>query len=778
MKQSSYATKTPSIKTCFQAPVYLLLHVEKPRYMAPHRPFYVFMLPFSSPICVIHTHSKPQTANGKEQPCSIIYMQCDAIVFIHVLYSTHCYHICTSISTATERSKELFRKAMENGYVRATDHTILMIGFAGNGKTSSMCLLINKDPPKERTSTPCAEAPVRTVATSRTENINNEWHLVQRSDLSQMVAERSLALKQGKTEKRALQQETHVKKPTLDCSQISSSTSTPYSSPARQPTTPSANSVSQKSDIKEEVAVKMDRCLVSKPQREVNWVNIVDSGGQPQFHEALPTFLPEIAACFPVIKLSESLEYHPMVEMFIKNNLLGCYKSPVSHLQTLQYCMRTMQSLMNRGGESPLIAFIGTHRDLEHTCPESRADKNKKLKDILPFDQRKVLFIGDEIIVAFNAKKPGPDDKKLAGSVRSWVMEHSPAKPKDIPLQYYGLEGTLHNMVKDAQRGVFAKDECRAAAENLFFNSNESFEAALNYLARLKIILYYESILPNVVFCSFQVLLDKVSELVSFYYQRSKTELLDGIEKNFQERAIVTLELLKKEKFSSHYIEGLFGPEQLIKLLEHEELLLLAKVSDKEYLLPCALPTVESDKFFENPSGSVPPLLVFFPHGGPRLGVFCRLASYLLTVAKWSLLMRKKVPVEVTRNSIAFTLPCDIPGRVTVHDSLSSFFVISVSSAFADELPEVYPRVRATILDGIRHVSSILKYTHSTPMDAFLCSGKDCESSPHPATLSSGKKFKMCTVNCETGSKVTEEELVWFPKTTVSSTNDNGEYIS
>ena len=95
----------------------------------------------------------------------------------------------------------MFREAMENGFIRATDHTILMIGFAGNGKTCTACLLQDRDPPEERTSTSCAEAPVRTVATSRTEDIDNKWRPVQRSDLSQMVAERSLALQQGKTKK-------------------------------------------------------------------------------------------------------------------------------------------------------------------------------------------------------------------------------------------------------------------------------------------------------------------------------------------------------------------------------------------------------------------------------------------------------------------------------------------------------------------------------------------------------------------------------------------------
>ena len=453
-----------------------------------------------------------------------------------------------------------------------------------------------------------------------------------------------------------------------------------------------------------------------------------------------------------------------MVELYKRDELIGSYCSPLSHLQTLQYCIRIVQSQISRGEEPPLIAFIGTHKDLEHQCiGESRADKNRKLAEILPAQKSNILFIGEELIVGLNTKNPSPHDKKVAADMRKWVMECSPAKPVKIPLQYYGLEGALQDMMKQEKRGVFRKGECRAVAATLFFN-DESFDAALTYLARLNIIFYYESILPNVVFCSCQVLLDKLSELVSFYYQRLTADLVDGIEKKFREQALVSLELLKKEKFSSHYIEGLFGPEELIQLLENEQLLLLAKVSDKEYLLPCTLPTVEGDKIFECPTSSVPPLLVFFPHGGPRLGVFCRLISYLLTIAKWKLLFREHSPVEVTRNSIAFSLPGNLPGQVTIRDPFSSFFLISVFAKFTDILRDVCPRIRATILDGIQHISRILNYSNSVSEDAFLCSGEGsgCRSSPHPATVVPGseRKFLTCTIYPAEGRRITEEEQV------------------
>ena len=56
----------------------------------------------------------------------------------------------------------------------------------------------------------------------------------------------------------------------------------------------------------------------------------------------------------------------------------------------------------------------------------------------------------------------------------------------------------------------------------------------------------------------------------------------------FRDQGIISLDLLKEDQFSAHYIPDLFGPEQLLLVLE--KLLLVAKVSDEDYLMPCLLP--------------------------------------------------------------------------------------------------------------------------------------------------------------------------------------------
>ena len=78
----------------------------------------------------------------------------------------------------------------------------------------------------------------------------------------------------------------------------------------------------------------------------------------------------------------------------------------------------------------------------------------------------------------------------------------------------------------------------------------------------------------------------------------------------FRFKPIITLELLRKREFASHYVPGVFGPEELLKLFK--KLLIVSPISEEEYLMPCLLP-VADDPAVLSPSGSVPSLLLYFP---------------------------------------------------------------------------------------------------------------------------------------------------------------------
>ena len=497
-----------------------------------------------------------------------------------------------------------------------------------------------------------------------------------------------------------------------------------------------------------------------------------------QFHEVLPDFLPGIDALLLVHNASQPLDHCPEVELYEKNKRVGSCRSPLTNLQIIQRCLQTVQAQLVRG-QCPVIVFVGTHGDLEQSWPEAREVKNAKLMELLtPEIAKRVIFFGQSLkepLCVINAKTPGPKDKQLAIDLRKVIEKHSPATSHLIPLQKLGLVQALHGLAKDLGRGILSKEECLEVALTLQFTL-ESLENALQYLGELKQLHYY-TFLPNVVFTDSQVLLDKISELVRFHYcireAPSSSVLTGGRLKKFRDQGIISLDLLKEEQFSAHYIPNLFGPEQLLLVLE--KLLLVAKVSDEDYLMPCLLPHAEGERIAQSPSSSVSPLLVHFP-GGPRLGVFCHLLAYLLKEAKWELVYEDRKPMLVNRNSVAFALP-DLPCQVTLSDPFLSHFHVSVSSDFSEEFPSACPQIREKILAGIVQVCANLGYSDCVPVDAFSCSaeGSCRRSSPHPATVMPGssRKFLTCTLNKGTQTRISKQELVWFP-TAVNSAPSRG----
>ena len=86
--------------------------------------------------------------------------------------------------------------------------------------------------------------------------------------------------------------------------------------------------------------------------------------------------------------------------------------------------------------------------------------------------------------------------------------------PYKVPIGWFLLE---QDIIKATKGGVIGSLECLgiAAVVNI---DEKALRAALEYFDDLNIFLYYPSVLPEVVLCNPQIILDKVMELVNFSY--------------------------------------------------------------------------------------------------------------------------------------------------------------------------------------------------------------------------------------------------------------------
>jgi len=704
------------------------------------------------------------------------YSTCQLLQFIHT-------------STAAQ---QILQEALEKGYVDCHIWKVLVIGAAGSGKTTLKHRLFGEEPPSLRCSTALAEAAIRAISREIVGRSVTGWFRVSYEELMEMLGG---ALKAGIPMKKSTSEVTGELLPLCEqpTKKIFTSESKqpkvvnapvgsfPTESIAASPQIPTSV-LEQVSPTKKELVQLVEKCQGSKRFLELQWIHFIDSGGQPQFHEVLPAFIRNTAATIFVMKLSERLDEHPLIKYYDgRGQLCGKpHRHALSNDQMLQCCIRTIHSQpsTNERKHSKTL-IVGTHRDLESTCSETRAEKNRKLVDMLtPSLQDQVVFYSpfSEVIFPINAKAPEKQDDLVCALIRSQVeSENSGPSPYKIPIGWFLLE---QDIINASNGSVISKKKCLSIAAILSINA-KALTAALEYFDNLNIFLYYPSVLPEVIFTNPQVPLDKVTELVHFNYSLhsdSPPVALAGKWIQFRDKGIVTLEMFNDKRFSAHYIPDLFTPADLIKLFKH--LLIAAPLSNTAYFMPSLLYMVtpeEVSKYLPSPSSCATPLLVHFPVGCAQNGVFCALVVYLISECQWKVECNTKgTPLCASRSCVRFQLPGK-PVSIVLVDTFS-YFEVHVTTR--NTMYSTFcPMVRKAIFCGLKAVAKALEYKNSTPVPAFLCK---CSSPPHAATpvISDDDCYLMCT-KCSSSGALTKQHSVWLNETvSTTDTVDGNHYLS
>ena len=664
------------------------------------------------------------------------------------------------------QSRKIFGDAMKNGYIESVIGKLLTIGAAGSGKTSSKHVILDEDPPQVRKSTPCALRPVKLI---RVSTEGERWRRLDIKDLQNTIAGACRVHTSSSAAEGVVSAETttagipgtttgpsHIKPSAGHSGSKGSKVQKKSKQRQESPETPgktgnvgmnpALRTLLDPSTTESDLMKLIEHSPGVQNAKRVERVHFTDSGGQPQFHEVLPVFLRRTTGCLFVLKLSETLSEHPQIEYYDKNGELICsIPSAHSNKQILQYCIRSMKSFRSQKGQSNFptrIVIIGTHRDKEDECTETRQEKNDELrKMLLPDFDGEVIYCNEnmkEFIFPLNAKYPKEEEHAVAEQLRTLIIKYCmPRSPDKIPLHWYALELKLQEIAQALGRQVLSKQECFQAAQRLQFDS-ESFEAALHYLDDLNILFYYPDILPEIVFCDTQVLLDKITELVEYHYRLRENpnpqSPTSGDRKKFRDYALVTIEFLRE--FRKHYFKEVFIAEQFLELLR--KLLLLADFGNSEYFMPCLLKTLEPSEVDEccQPLPATPRLVFKIDPHGPLNGLFCSLIALLLSPDNtypfpWELrLGESHDPSCLFRNCVKFIIPKK-PGIVTVIDSFKFFEVHCDKSA----RPSLFPHVREAVLKGLYRAAATLHYNNTEPQRAFFCKCDRSARSAHLAVL-------------------------------------------
>ena len=755
-----------------------------------------------------------------------------SIAYINVYTRTH----------TPDPAEYYLNAALQDGFIPHKDDLLLFHGPGGVGKSSLIAMLLGKRRKLVRDSTAVAEEPLH-VCPARdvlNQTFTADWELVGNDRMSRMIAHTSHHLISNK---RAGEQEEEKSEKDEDGQATgqppkASATEAFLAEPKHVPKAPQSEATKsskkafsrlaslfssgvskflkkspQTSDTPESSAPSLVTTLEDDPDNimehfqkfqeglkelmqeseEMNdfiqshSIRILDSGGQPQFHELASILLPGITGITAVVKLSELLSACGEVAWYKDGVQVNVpYASYLTNEQVIRHTLQAIQSQASSSDieEMPNLAFVGTFQDQQNTCSESPDGKDKRLQsmitEILPEEmQQCVITNGGSLrhtTFRVNARTPAERDFETVRRLKEALVSKSRAKPRDLPLKWCGLEVALRVMMEKMGRQVLSREECEFVGHKLGFDP-PSLKAALNYLRELHIIWFHDA-LPHVVFGSSQVIMNKVTEIVVYCLELKKEgRALSGEERKFVQQGIISL--AKLDTFSKHYRSGLFSPEDLLKILK--SVLVVTEVGPSEYLVPCVL---EVSSIYPSPSlpeGSVrSSFALHFSKKSPMIGIYCCTVSYLTSKAGWKPLTEGGEVVQVARNSITFEAPRGLPGKLCFLDPLSSYLevVVELPAIIADvRSAELYREIRDTFFTAIQRAMETLHYKVRTPELSFRCPEQSdrCSERPHLATVDHSQTLLKCSIKPSTVfSLLTQDQKMWL---NAQSSPETGEHL-
>ena len=505
-------------------------------------------------------------------------------------------------------------------------------------------------------------------------------------------------------------------------------------------------------------------------------IRLLDSGGQPQFHEVVSIVLPAVTGIISVFKLSERLDAHGEV-VFYKDGFQGNdpYMSYLTNEQVIRHDLLAIQSVASQRGidEIPTVAFVGTFLDQQEACIDESPDEKDELlqsmiTEILPKELQQCVISNGESLqrVTFrvNARTPSDTDYETAKRLKDALMSQSQVKPKNLPLKWCGYEVALRKLMEKLGRQTLSLQECEFVGFKLHFDM-PSLKACLSYLRELHIISFYD-VLPNVIFGSCQVILDKITELISYSLELKKGKRsLTGVERKFHQQGILSAKILESDACSKHYNKH-FTQESLLMILK--SLFIITEVGPAEYLMPCVL---EVSDIYPSPrpadNNTQSSFVLHFSKKSPMLGIYCCTISYLLTKAGWKLLQKGREVVQLARNSVTFQLPQNHPGKLTIIDPLSSYLevVLERPSVAVDNSSDLYHEIRTTLFAALKQAMLTLNYKARTPELSFLCpeQSSQCSTYPHIAVVNASHRFLTCSISRDSvAHPLTSDQMMWL----------------
>ena len=507
-------------------------------------------------------------------------------------------------------------------------------------------------------------------------------------------------------------------------------------------------------------------------------LHIIDTGGQPEFHEILPALITgpainlltfkltdDIRSCFKITYRSSSGDLDPYESSFSLEDAIFRSLASIACLRqnTIGW---TFDELPIKDDSEPAAFLIATHRDCVDESKVCEVNEQIKLKiqnSVELFHENLVQFSSKEqAIFALDTIRDQKNIEHLRTALHNVILSNF--KELHIPVSWC----SFNVLLQKSDESIFKLDNCIKLAQKCGISVREEFMSALWFLHyRVGSIMYYPEVkgLEDIIITNLQCVFDHITHLItsSFTFrgiQKPGSKELFRTSGQFSESALRTL-------FSRS--NSPLTPQKFISLLKHLHIIagpMKGLKSENYYFLPCALKPTTLEQELGDVSMFPAPLLIYFECGYCPVGVFCCLVVHLVSTTQKSELKWELSNPPHCRNKITFTVG-KCYDKITLI-SRATFLEISINRIpeITEALPlsEVCLGVYKMLNKSIKIVTESLHYTNKTRyFFGFPCTVCQC-SSPHPAICEYDNPVAGKCVYGRAVLPLEKKHTIWFDK--------------
>ena len=492
---------------------------------------------------------------------------------------------------------------MEEGSVDLTVTRVNMLGIPGAGKTCSLRLLLNEDPPTNDTSTPIACPAVRATRVAVSNKMT--WNRVTPAKLRGKLAA-NLDAVASKSEQEKIEEPSS---PVPIAISLPDNTQPSTEISSNQFSTPQKKKEKENSPqyhYDEAFIQEILEILATQPKEihiSDHWLYVIDSGGQPAYQELLPLFTR--AASLNIIALDLSKPFNERFDLMyrIDGQYFPCH-SKSTQLAFFQSAVSTGASFkpldISCISEEPTHSMhlvLGTHYDKvsNATLKEKEEILKSSMSSLESYLQNCVIHQSDSsFMFPVNTTAASEERAKYSEEICKaiWFDGSAASLKIKIPIRWFAFELSL------PEQSIVSVKEALSIGERYGMNEEDT-KQALKYFHDVSLMLYYPEV-TNVIFIDSKPILEILSQLLALTYVDDRNA-----------RALVLIKPLSRP-IMNNLKEGFFNedifehlksksvvfslPEfqlfDLIRLLLH--LNIITKLEDEpkgHYFIPYALPS-------------------------------------------------------------------------------------------------------------------------------------------------------------------------------------------